>query len=243
MNTLNFSQLGHTYLSYANPFSEAAIDSAIAICKRHKPSKALDIGAGNCYLLKKFVKEIGCSGTAVELPGIFNVEDLKLPSEISFVAKNASEFVSIQENNCFDLAICIGASHALGGYEKTLSSLSRVLRTGGLLVMGEGYWLKKPDKEYLEILGAQEDELRSHCENLLIAEKMSLLPVWSRTASTEEWDHYEWNYSTGIEDFFLKHPFHPQRQEFLDRISKWRHGYWKWGRGTLGFGFYVLRKF
>ncbi|MEK1832051.1 hypothetical protein AAAC51_33725 [Priestia megaterium] len=64
--------------------------------------------------------------------------------------------------NHFDVGICVGSTHALGSLELTLQSLKRNVKKGGFILVGEGYWKKKPSQAYLEALGgADESELKN----------------------------------------------------------------------------------
>ena len=56
-------------------------------------------------------------------------------------------------------ACCIGSTHALGGLETALTRLTELVRPGGYVVVGEGYWLRPPEPEVLDALGATADEL------------------------------------------------------------------------------------
>ena len=53
----------------------------------------------------------------------------------------------------FDLAVCVASSHALGGFPAALGALRELTSTGGLVLLGEGYWRREPSAEYLEALG------------------------------------------------------------------------------------------
>ena len=241
METLNFSHLGHSYLKYANPLSESKIDQAIEQCRKENLKTALDIGAGNFYILKKIVENCCESGVGIELPNSLNQESLNLSSKVNMISEDANTYIAQVNDDSFDLGVCIGSSHALGGYEKTLKAFKRVIRPGGILLIGDGYWAKKPEADYLNFLESKESDLLSHSENLKLANSLNLTPLWARTATKEEWDNYEWKYSKAIEDFFFKNPNHPQKNEFLSKISNWREGVWDWGRDTLGFGIYMFR--
>jgi ubiquinone/menaquinone biosynthesis C-methylase UbiE len=48
------------------------------------------------------------------------------------------------------LASCIGASWVFGGHAATLEALTRMVKTGAWVIVGEPYWLQEPFQEYLE---------------------------------------------------------------------------------------------
>ena len=61
-------------------------------------------------------------------------------------------------------------------------------------------------------------------------------------ASPDEWDEYEWKYSRSIERYALEQPGDPDVPAMLERIRRWRDGYLRWGRDTLGFGVYLFHR-
>jgi hypothetical protein len=61
-------------------------------------------------------------------------------------------------------------------------------------------------------------------------------------ASPDEWDEYEWKYSRSIERYALEQPQDPDVPAMLERIRRWRDGYLRWGRDTLGFGVYLFHR-
>lgn len=53
----------------------------------------------------------------------------------------------------------VNPTHAYGSFRSALESLSRLVRPGGSILIGEGYWRREPDPGYLHLLGAEPDEL------------------------------------------------------------------------------------
>ena len=61
-----------------------------------------------------------------------------------------------------------------------------------------------------------------------------LIPMHATTASQDEWDEYEWKYCRSIERYAREQPDDPDVPAMLERIRRWRDGYLRWGRDTLG---------
>jgi hypothetical protein len=94
----------------------------------------------------------------------------------------------------------------------------------------------------LEALGgADESECTSHAATVQVGEDLGLIPLWSYVANDDEWDDYEWLYSSSIENYCFENPEDPDREAMLQRIRAWRKTYLTWGRDTLGFGLYLYR--
>jgi len=59
------------------------------------------------------------------------------------------------------------------------------------LLIGDGFWMKNPQKEYLKILGDTESGLMYHNENIEKPEKLGLTYWYSNIASVDHWDRFE----------------------------------------------------
>jgi ubiquinone/menaquinone biosynthesis C-methylase UbiE len=243
-----FSAIAHNNHAFSNPINEAKLMKMMQIISPKPKDMVIDIGAGKCELLIRLVENYEVTATAIEL---FDgaIEDAKKRASnrissggIDFIVDDANVAVGRFEPNTYDLGICIGSTHAMGGLELTLRTLKRLVRKNGYLLIGEGYWKQPPSSEYLEGLGgADESELKSHAENVKTAEELGLIPLWSYVASDDDWDEYEWLYSMSIENYCHQNPDDPDYEAMLKRIRAWRRTYLKWGRDTLGFGLYLFR--
>jgi ubiquinone/menaquinone biosynthesis C-methylase UbiE len=243
-----FSAIAHGNHAFSNPISEAKIMKMMQIVSPKFNDKVIDIGAGKCELPIRLIENYQVTATAIELyDGA--IEEAKrrasnriTSDNIEFIVDDANVAVGRCGQSIYDLGICIGSTHALGGLESTLQALNRLVRKNGYILIGEGYWKQTPSAEYLEALGgADESELKSHADNVKTAEELGLIPLWSCVASEDDWDEYEWLYSMSIENYCHQNPDDPDYEAMLQRIRAWRRTYLKWGRDTLGFGLYLFR--
>jgi ubiquinone/menaquinone biosynthesis C-methylase UbiE len=243
-----FSAIAHQNHTFSNPISEGKLMKMIQMISFQKEDKVIDIGSGKCELLIRLVENYHVSATAIDLyEGAIDEAKKRargrIPeNSIEFVVEDASSALERCNEDEYDVGICIGSTHALGGLESTLRMLKRVVKENGHILIGEGYWKQPPSPEYLEALGgADESELTTHAENIKTAEQLGLIPLWSYVSSEDDWDEYEWLYSKSVEDYCQSHIDDPDREAMLERIRSWRHTYLKWGRDTLGFGLYLYR--
>ncbi|MDN3018315.1 class I SAM-dependent methyltransferase [Paenibacillus sp. BSR1-1] len=248
MDRNKFSAIAHRDHAFYNPMSEEKIMKMIDMASLKPQDKVIDIGAGRCELLIRLVENYQVSGTAVELYA-GAIEEAKRSAStripdgsIEFIVDDAGAAVEKCEVGSYDLGICIGSTHALGGLESTLKAMKGLVRKNGFILIGEGYWKQTPSAKYLAALGgAEESELRSHAENVKAGEELGLIPLWSYVANEEDWDEYEWLYSMSVENYCLENPEDPDQDAMLERIRAWRRTYLTWGRDTLGFGLYLFR--
>jgi hypothetical protein len=115
-------------------------------------------------------------------------------------------------------------------------------RRGAYVLIGEGYWQKRPSAECLVHLEGTEDEFRDHRGNVQAGIDAGLVPLHASVASADDWDEYEWKYSASIERYAIEQPDDPDVPAMLERIRRWRDGYLRWGPDTLGFGLYLFHR-
>ncbi|MBO0962660.1 class I SAM-dependent methyltransferase [Neobacillus sp. MM2021_6] len=248
MDRNRFSAIAHRHHAFSNPINEAKMMKMIDMVSLKPQEKVIDIGAGKCELLIRLVDMYNISGTAIELyDGAIeeakrNASNRIPEGSIAFIVDDAKVAVEDCEKERFDLAMCIGSTHALGGLESTLRYMKHLVKKNGYILIGEGYWKQRPSADYLQALGgAEESELKSHAENVRTGEELGFVPLWSYVANEDDWDDYEWLYSSSIENYCHENPNDPDHDAMLVRIRAWRRTYLKWGRDTLGFGLYLFR--
>ena len=135
---------------------------------------------------------------------------------IEFIVDGVRAAVSKCELEGYELGICIGSTHALDGLESTLQSLKCLVKKNGYILNGEGYWKQSPSKDYLVALGgANESDLKTYSENVMAGEDLGLVPLLSYVSNDDEWDSYEWLYSSSIENYCQENPNDPDREAML----------------------------
>lgn len=246
MDKNKFSAIAHKNHSLYNPISESKLNKVMELLSLTSNDKVIDIGAGKGEFLLRISEKYSSHCVAIEQYSGF-IEQLKenaknrgIQNNVEVINQDANLAIKTL-NQEFNVGICIGSSHALGGYRNTIESLKNKVVKGGYIVLGELYWRKKPDEEYLEQFGVQEQEILYHAENIFTAEEYGLIPLWSTVANKDDFDAYEWLYAKSIEDYCYENPEDPDCSAMLDRIRSWRKMYLKWGRETLGFGIYLFR--
>jgi len=237
------SLIAHRNHSFYNPISEQKITNIIRQLRLNTDTKTLDIGCGNGEVLRRIAQQYTIHATGIDIcqTSIQNaIQNSQQFPNIHFIACDAKEHLQTLPLQTLDLAICLGSSHALGGYKSALQQLQPYMKKNGQIVFAEGYWKQKPHPNYLEILQAQDDDYLYHWQNVQLAVDQGLIPLYSYTASEEDFDNYEWTYSRSIEDYVLENPQDPDNESMLKHIRWWRENYLKYGRSTLGFAIYLF---
>lgn len=209
-------------------------------------ARILDVGCGKAEMLIRAIEQCAGTGVGVDMNAAF-LEAARDRAERRIPDGALALYVSRIEDLTFDLGtfdavMCVGSTHALGGYAESLAALAAFARPGGVIVAGEGYWKQKPAPGYLEALGGTEDEYTTHEGNVAIGVERGLTRRFDFESTEADWAAYEDLYAETLERFVVEHPEDPDRDAMLARIRPWRAAYLAWGRATLGFGVYGFEK-
>lgn len=244
MTGFKYTTIGHIGQKLCNPISEAKYERVVSLLPLSEKDRVIDIGAGKCELLIRLVECYGVEATGIDLNPSFTAEAVKLAEgradqrRLHVVLGDAAETLSALEPG-FALGICIGSTHALGGFEATLSALKRLLRPCGHILVGDCYWKKRPSPEYLAGLGGDESVYLDLAGNVNLLIRNGFVPLWTAVASEDDWDQYEGLHTLSIEQYCVENPADPDCAALLDRARSWRDLYFQWGRDTLGFSLHL----
>lgn len=138
--------------------------------------------------------------------------------------------------------MCIGASWVYGGYRGTIQALKKMTKPGGLIIVGEAFWLKEPSEEYLKAVGAKKEEFSTYQDNVKVGEEEGLTCIYTLVSNHNDWDYYEWLKWWATDEYVRTRPEDPDIPELLKRSRQEKENYLRWERETLGWAIYVFRK-
>lgn len=234
---------------FNSPLSAAKAEQLIAILGMTENSRILDAGCGTGEFLIRAVNASGGAGLGIDIDQ--KSIDLAQEGASQCNCRGTTEFrvgdiqdLSLGDQE-FDVAICMGSTHAFGsgaeGYPNAILGLSQLVRPGGLMLIGEGYWKQPPATEYLQFLGDPAGVYHDHVENIALGEARGFLPLYAAVSSDDEWDHFEWSHYKRAIERAEACVDASDTAKGLERSIAWRNGYLRWGRTTMGFGFYLFR--
>jgi SAM-dependent methyltransferase len=240
MERADWSRLAHAGLDVMNPLPEAKLDELLDVVELQAGARVVDLGCGKGDLLRRIAGRAPIDGV-----GIDNSEALIAEARAGAapgVRFEVGDLTAYEADEPLDLACAVGAG-AGGGPVELLSRLSSLVRPGGLVLLGDGYWRRPPTADYLDALGATADELPDLAGLVAAAEAIGLVPLYAVTTSVEEFDRYEWRWSLNGERYAAANPDEPGVGDFLAWIRNGRRRYLELdGRDTLGFGLFVFRR-
>jgi len=64
-------------------------------------------------------------------------------------------------------------------------------KQGGLILVGEPFWIREPDEAYLAAENYTRDMFGTHYENVIAGEDEGLFPLYTLVSNQDDWDRYE----------------------------------------------------
>ncbi|MFI8321535.1 SAM-dependent methyltransferase [Streptomyces sp. NPDC085529] len=237
-------------LTFHGPLSEERAESLVRRIAAAGPADVLDIGCGWGELLLRVLDAVpGAKGVGIDI----NAEDLARGRALAAERGLADRSLFVEESargtgrGPVDAILCLGSSQALCDPEQhdpaeALRELRRLVRPGGLVVLGEGFWERTPTEAELAGMwpGAATGDHLPLGGLVDLAIEAGFRPAWIETAGRDEWEAFESGYRYDTELWLAAHPDHPLAAETRERVdrqrSSWLNGY----RNVLGIAYLTL---
>ncbi|WP_020496804.1 SAM-dependent methyltransferase [Sciscionella marina] len=220
------------------PLSEQHASVLLGELDPHDGQRIVDLGCGWGELLLRALELAGprTHGVGIETePAHLDrarelAESRDLGAQLEFHTGDANKW-----SGTADRALCIGSTHAYGGFASTLQACARILPADGRVLIGEGYWLRPPTPQAREIFG---EELGTLEELLARCRSAGWRILHSSTADQHEWDEFEAASMRGPEQWCASNP--GDHTEVREWITERKRSYREVYRGVLGFAYLVL---
>jgi SAM-dependent methyltransferase len=236
----------HLLHRYCNPVSEETVREMEGFLDLGPDTRVLDIASGLGEMLVGFAERHGAGGTGIEISKYFfeRAERRKArrapEADLEFILMDGKDF-RLSGREPYDVVMNVGASWIWDGFRGTLRALREFVKPGGLIVSAEPYWKQPPDPAYLEADGMTADQFTTLEGTWEIAKEEGLSLVWMRGSSDQDWDRYETVQAASFDHFARQNPDHPDLAEIAERHHGSLDVYFRWGRQTIGFAFWVFR--
>jgi SAM-dependent methyltransferase len=240
------SAIAHRDHDYSNPIPAAKIERVLDLLPLDAHSRVLDLGCGRAELGLRIIERFGATVIGVDTSPAMLDAARERAEWTGALGKLHLDDVDIRDFRAdpqtFHLTAMLGAGGIPGGFAGACRQLREWTRAGGYVLIGDCYWRRRPHADYLALLGAAASAHRDHRGNVQAGIDAGLIPMHAAVASTDDWDEYEWKYARSIERYAAEQPDDPDTPAMLERIRRWRDGYLRWGRDTLGFGLYLFHR-
>ena len=246
MDTWKFYDITHREHVVCNPTSEEKLTRLVELLRLPTNAQVVDIACGKGEFLIRLTEAYGTGGLGIDLSPFYIavarkwLQERAPSADITFTQMDGADFKP-DEPHTLDLASCIGASWVFGGYDKTLDALISMVKPGGWVIVGEPHWQQEPSRDFLEALECAREDFGSHFSNAQTGERRGLELVHTIVSNKDDWDRYEGLQWFATAEFARTHPDDPDLKEVVERVSREKATYLRWGRDTLGWAIYLFR--
>lgn len=237
----------HEDLDFHGPFSESRADQVIRSLGTLYGQHVVDLGCGWAeLLLRTLVAEPTATGYGVDLDaasiehGRANARARRLTDRVTLDVGDASEW-----SGGAGVLIVNGATHVWGGEpaEHTANALTAgrtLLRPGGRLLLGEGFWQTEPDPARLRAMPIPLEQYRSLPDLVDLATEHGYRLLWLSRASADEWDEFQSRHALGWERWLLDHSDSPHYGEIEARADAHRRAWLRGWSDVQGYAYLTL---
>ena len=245
---LNFHRIAYEALDVCNAVKMATIDAAVATTRLPIGARALDIGCGNASVSIRLAEAFGLSVDAVELdPAMADLARTRIAgsdaaARITLRETRSAEVLSSEAP--YDLIVALGVTEPVDEGVREPQAMFEGLRThllpGGWLLWGDLVWTAEPPAPVRQL--AEMNNTYADDAGWRAAATAAEFEVVSPSLSSPEiWDGYTQTMQAAGRAWLDANPDHedaPTVAAGARRVGM----LFDYGRGTMGFGLYLLKR-
>lgn len=241
---LRFHEIAEEDHRILNPFTDEKLLLLGKVSRVGSGTRILDLACGKGEMLCRWAEVFGVSGHGVDLSEVFlaaargRAAELNVAGRVSFEQGDAGRY---RATDSFDIVSCLGATWIGGGLAGTIDLMRPALLPGGLLIIGEPFWIDEPPEGACEALGLGPGDHTSLAGTLDRFEAAGLELVEMVSADLDSWDRYVASQWWTVHEWLKANPGDPDATALRDFNDQERRAHLTYGRRYLGWGIFVLR--
>lgn len=228
-----------------NPFTAEKLATLGAALRLEPRTRVLDLGSGSGEMLCTWARDHGITGIGIDMSQLFTeqakrrAEELGVVDRVEFLHGDAAGYVADEK---VGVAACLGATWIGGGVAGTIELLVKSLRPGGIILIGEPYWLQLPPTEDVAkgcLAGSTSDFLMLP-QLLASFRDLHYDVVEMVLADQDAWDRYEAAKWLTMRRWLEANPDDDFAAEVRARLTSEPERYAAYTREYLGWGVFAL---
>jgi SAM-dependent methyltransferase len=228
-----------------NPFTADKFATLGAALRLEPETHVLDLGSGSGEMLCTWARDHGIRGTGVDMSRLFTeqarqrADELGVADRVAFIHGDAAGHVASEK---VGVAACVGATWIGGGIAGTIALLAESLRAGGMILIGEPYWLRLPPTEEIArgCLAGSISDFRTLSGLLATFRTLDYDVVEMVLANPDGWDRYEAAKWLTMRRWLDANPDDELAEDIRAKLSTEPERHATYTREYLGWGVFAL---